>query len=670
MDNAHAVIDVTATQPLIVVCINAHPRAEFLLRRAQQEAMRQGLEWAALHVETEAYYSLPEEQRARITQLLNRAETLGGKAFQVSNTDIAKGILAFAREHPVRQLILGNEKRSNLYEIFTPSLRNQLLRQSPQMEIRFIPLTSLDRDKASPVDDFLSRFRLVNIYYTAAIISAAYLLSVALQFMERQDSMYVQDYNVALIFLFASILTSIWFGAVLGLISALTGFVLLETQFIPLEQQFRMMDYSVLVTLAIFCGTSLLTAYMSGYNREYAEALRRRERITNSLYRISSNVFGSGTAQQIVQQLKHETQELLECQTEYVLCLEGSDKLCDPCRVQFSDRDCNAMQDCWKEQVETGIYTARFPDVAWHFQPMTTRSQRIGVFAISPNPDSHFNRPDLKLIKALADLSALAVERSLLSEMMEESKIVQEREKLRSALLSSVSHDLKTPLASIIGSLSAIRHMAASLNEKSREMLIETALSEAERLNRFISNILDMTRLEKSNIHLHKTPSSVREVIAIVTKRLRFRLDSFDFRQHSVYEDILVPMDANLIGQLLQNLLDNAMKYAPNGSPIIIESTIENSSSEAPYWVLSVTDHGPGIPEDRRADVFDKYTRLKQGDSQVAGTGLGLAICKAIAELHHGTLTIETNRNAESGARFVLRIPGAQPLYSVEAQAV
>jgi two-component system sensor histidine kinase KdpD len=283
---------------------------------------------------------------------------------------------------------------------------------------------------------------------------------------------------------------------------------------------------------------------------------------------------------------------------------------------------------------------------------MLAPSGEIGALGVRPRTRTQLDAWFGRLLTAIADQTAAIIEHIELERSMEATRIREESEKLRSMLLSSVSHDLKTPLASIAGALSIYHKQGKRLTEEKRETLIETALGETERLDNFITNILDMTRLESGKVAFRQDWYDAQNFIHDVMKRLEHRL-----RQHQVIiyphptKEIEVYMDLMMMEQVLQNILDNACKYTPPGTLIEIRCNGEDGKE----FFCRVHDHGAGLPADRLDHIFDKYARLQMKDSQVAGTGLGLAICKAIMEAHGGSVTAANH--PEGGAVFTLRLP-------------
>jgi two-component system sensor histidine kinase KdpD len=256
-----------------------------------------------------------------------------------------------------------------------------------------------------------------------------------------------------------------------------------------------------------------------------------------------------------------------------------------------------------------------------------------------------------RLLEALVDQVAVSIERANLATDFEEARVLAETERLRSALLASVSHDLRTPLVSIIGSATTLAESAGKLSEGDRGQLLQTILEESERLNRFVQNLLDMTRLGYGALQPNKEWSDLREIAGRAARRLRRELGGRRFTQD--FPEALPPIhvDPVLIEQVLVNLLDNAAKYSGKEGAIAVSAAAEPGT-----LVVRVTDNGPGIPPEAREAVFDVFYRVHSTDEQTAGTGLGLSICRGIVEAHGGDIRIEGGPDSR-GTTVEFRLP-------------
>jgi two-component system sensor histidine kinase KdpD len=286
------------------------------------------------------------------------------------------------------------------------------------------------------------------------------------------------------------------------------------------------------------------------------------------------------------------------------------------------------------------------------FLPMRTGRGAIGIIGIDSDKPGPLLTPDQRrLLDALIDQSALAIERVRLVEDLERAKRTAEADRLRSALLTSISHDLKTPLAAVLGAAGTLRDLSSALSDGEKADLLATVVDEAERLNRFIANLLDMTKLESGAVVPKAAPHDVGEIVGSALRRATKIL-----AHHRVELDLaadlpMLDVDAVLFEQVLFNLLDNAAKYSPNDTTIRIQSWRDRDSV-----CLQILDEGAGIPPTELEHIFDKFYRVEKGDQVRAGTGLGLAISRGFVEAMHGTITA-ANRTDRTGAIFAIRLP-------------
>ena len=304
----------------------------------------------------------------------------------------------------------------------------------------------------------------------------------------------------------------------------------------------------------------------------------------------------------------------------------------------------------YKRGQTAGRGTDTWPDVSMRYQPLKTTRGVVGVLGIKPADASHYLSPDQRrTLDAFANQAAMAIERARLVEQAHQAEILQITDKLQSALLNSISHDLRTPLVSITGALSSLEDDTVLLNEATRRSLIETARGEADRLNRLVGNLLDMSRIEGGAVRIHKEECDLQDVIGSALEQLASRLENRPVKLDIPAEFPLIPMDYVLISRVLVNVIDNAIKYSPPGSPIDISAKLANG-----YVEIETADSGVGIPQEDLSRVFDKFYRVQRPDN-VTGTGLGLSISKGIVQAHGGFVAAE-NRS-DGGTIVTLALP-------------
>jgi two-component system sensor histidine kinase KdpD len=297
-----------------------------------------------------------------------------------------------------------------------------------------------------------------------------------------------------------------------------------------------------------------------------------------------------------------------------------------------------------------GRGTDTLPDASMHYQPLKTTRGVIGVLGVKPtSPNSYMSPDQRRTLDAFVNQVALAIEGARLAEQARQTELLEATEKLQTALLNSISHDLRTPLVSITGALSSLDEAGPALDEDVRRSLIETAREEAERLNRLVGNLLDITRLEAEAMHLHREACDVQELIGSSLEQIGMPLKNRLVKVDIPAKIPLVPVDFVLFSRVLVNVIDNALKFSPPEKPIEIKARVSNQTLE-----IAIADRGEGIPLGDLERIFDKFYRVQRPDN-VSGTGLGLSICKGIVEAHGGSIRAE-NRDG-GGAIFTVRLP-------------
>jgi two-component system sensor histidine kinase KdpD len=418
--------------------------------------------------------------------------------------------------------------------------------------------------------------------------------------------------------------------------------------FVPPRLTMAVADTQYLLTLAALLAVGLVISSLTARTREQAVAAERRETQTAELYALSRDLAVAVDLDTITQNvLTHVSQTF--SREVVVLLPDASRHTVEPRALSsgFALNENELAVAAWAFQhgQPAGRGTDTLPAASVRYLPLKTARGTVGVLGVKPpDPDIRLSPDQLHLLEAFASQAALAIERAQLAEQARQAEVLQATEKLQTALLNSISHDLRTPLVSITGALSSLQEDDVELDEAARHSLVENAREEAERLNRLVGNLLDMTRIEAGALKVAREPCDLQDVIGTALESLDDWLHSRPLTVDVPSDLSLVPMDFVLMAQVLVNLLDNALKYSPPGTPIEVRAYVDGAEAH-----IQVADRGVGIPPDDLERVFDKFYRVQQ-PGQVTGTGLGLSICKGIVEAHGGRIWA---RNREGGGTVV-----------------
>jgi two-component system sensor histidine kinase KdpD len=650
---ANAIAGPWAAGERILVCVSEDPRAAGLVRHTKRLADRVHAPWTAISIETRRSLQLTDEERDRLADTLRLAEALGGEAITIPGVErrIADDVIKFAQANNVTQIIVGKSTRSRLFEIVRGSVVHDLVRRAGNITINVIagedlpsgpPLTN-SVQTAARSETFNPRPYLLALVITAAGLAAAELI---------QPWFGIE--NVDLVLLTAVVGVAVRFGLWPSLLATVAASLAYNFFFLPPIYTFTITDPTNVAAFFLFMLIAILVSNVAARVRTQADTAIGRIRMTEQLYAFSRKLAGTATLDDVLWATAYQTALMLKVRVVLLLPEQGllTVKAGYPPEDQLDQADLAAANWAWSNDRVAGRGSDTLPGAKRLFLPMRTGRGSIGVIGIDNDRTGPLLTPDQRrLLDALVDQGALAIERVLLVEDMDRVKRTMESERLRSALLTSISHDLKTPLASVLGAASTMRDLASGLSEQEKHDLLATVIDESERLNRFIANLLDMTKLESGAVVPNLALHDVGEVVGSALRRA-----SKILAQHRIALDFaadlpMLEIDAVLFEQVLFNLLDNAAKYSQAGSAITMRSYREGTQ-----FVLEVADEGEGIPDGEVESVFDKFYRVQKSDHVRPGTGLGLAISRGFIEAMHGRI-FASNRADRSGAVLTIRLP-------------
>ncbi len=650
---AHAIRGPWAAGERILVCISEDPRAAGLVRYAKRLADRLHGPWMALYVEGRRSTQLSEEERDRVADTLRLAEALGGEAVTLpaSDRNIADDVVSYAQANNATQIIIGKATRSRWFEILHGSVVHDLVRRSGNISVHVI---AGDQLAANPIPNRTVRTSpQATAFEARPYVLALVAVAIALGCGELVDYL-VGVENVDLVFLTAVVGVAVRFGLWPSLLASFASALCYNFFFLPPIYTLTIADPHNVAAFALFTLVAIIVSNVGARGRTQTVTAQARVRTVESLHSFSRKLAGAGTLDDVLWAMAYQTALMLKVRVVLLLPANGSIavKAGYPPEDKLDDADLAAANWAWENDHAAGRSSDTLPGAKRLFLPMHTGRGAIGVVGIDSDKPGPLLTPDQRrLLDALMDQGALAIERVLLVEDMDRIERTAETERLRSALLTSISHDLKTPLAAVLGSAATLRDLADKLTDGEKADLLATIIDESERLNRFIANLLDMTKLESGAVAPNLAPYDVSEIVGSTLRRAGKILRHHDIQLELATDVPMVALDAVLFEQVLFNLLDNAAKYAAAGTAVSIRTWRDRESV-----TLQLVDEGEGIPPNDLEHIFDKFYRAQKVDQVRAGTGLGLAISRGFVEAMHGTI-IASNRVDRSGAVFTITLP-------------
>jgi two-component system sensor histidine kinase KdpD len=448
--------------------------------------------------------------------------------------------------------------------------------------------------------------------------------------------------------------SAITYGLWPALATCLVSVLAYNFFFLPPLYTFTIADPDNVAALFFFAVVAMIASNLTSRVRNQAVVARQRAKATEDLYLFSRKLGGAVTLDDLLWATAYQIALMLKVRV--VLLLPEGESLAlragYPPEDTLGEADLAAAKWCWQNNQPAGRGADTLPGAKRLFLPMRTGRGPIGIVGLDNDQPGPLLSPDQRrLFDALCDQAALAIERTNLAEDVDRARLTAETDRLRSALLTSISHDLRTPLASILGSITSLRAYSKTFDDAAKDELMGTVQEEAERLNRFIANLLDMTRLESGAIEPRFGAVDLPEVVSSAVKRAGRILADHRIELRLQPDLPLLRLDFVLFEQVLFNLLDNAAKYSPAGSAIQLQAERSGERVE-----LRLLDEGDGIPPEDLELIFDKFYRVHAGDQRRAGTGLGLAICRGFVEAMGGTVAA-ANRSDRKGAVFTIRLP-------------
>ena len=649
---AHAIGGPWSASERILVCISEQPSSAELVRRARRIAEALKAEWTALYIESPRHMTLSEADKDRIADTLRLAQRLGGQTASLPGRDIAEAILQYARRNNVTQIIIAKSERSVWFELLHGSVVRDMIRNSGAISVtavsprgETIPVKSV---RTAPRPEAISwRGYLLSAFAVACTVCVAWVLNaVSAQALG----------SLGMVFLVPVLISAVFFGRRTAFITSLLSVMSYNFFFLPPLYTFTIADPNNWLSFGVLLFVAIIAGNLAARVRAQADLAAARATAMTELYSFTGKLAGIAHLDDILWAASFQIASMLK--TNVVILLPNPATKSPEVRAGFPPDDELDSQDlaaaawCWSHAQPAGRHAETLPGAKRLFLPMRTGDGIVAVAGLQRQDERSLFTPDeRRLLDALLDQTALAIERSTLVERAGEAQVLAEADKLRIAMLTSLSHDLRTPLASILGAATTLIASRTLYDGKQIDEFLATIREEAERLDRFVGNLLDMSRLEAGVLGAKPESVDVADLVETATKRLTRRLSGYRLELDLPPDLPQVLVDSLLLEQAIFNVLDNGVKYAPTGTTVRIQAR------RAPTQVvLTVQDEGPGIPTDALPHIFDKFYRAKAADRRVAGTGLGLAVARGFVEAFGGHLDA-ANRADRSGAVMTITLP-------------
>lgn len=648
----HAVQGPWPTRDRLLVCVGGSAVSKSLVRAAARLAGLRGVQWIAVHVINSRASTLPDAAKDRIAETLRMAEQLGGEAVTIPGENVAQEILRYARSRNATQIVIARPRGPRLRHLIGRSVARSLMFSAHDIEVSIVPW---EDDRAPVAVEAAPGFSFGSWSdFAWALLAAACAtgLGVALQGL-------VGVPNLAMIYLLAVLFIALRLGAAAAMVSAVSS--VLAFNFFFTEPRFTlvMRHHQDIITLVLLLVGAVFAGRLGAQIKGQMEALRKTARRTTNLNEFSRKVAGAMGREEVLTAVVEHVQATMQCDCAVIVQPPSPRVLAAARRglgadYQFPASAQAAAQWSWEHAQPSGFSTNTLPSSDWLFAPLRVSKRVVGLLALHMRERRRpFSAGQKRLLDAIADQAAVALERVLLVSAVEDKRLASETEQLRAALLASVSHDLRTPLVSILGAASSLRSQGDKLAPEARVELLETIEDEAGRLNRFVQNLLDMTRLGHGKLQLNRDWCDVRDLLMQARKHLSRELARVNVEIDSDPVPGLIHVDPMLIEQVFINVLDNAAKYSPRGGSVRVAIHRQPDA-----LVVEIEDEGPGIPIEDRERIFDQFYRVQSKDHIKPGTGLGLSICRGLLEAHGGSIRALSRL---SGAGTLIRITLPQP---------
>mgnify|MGYP006363595953 FL=1 len=643
--------DAPTVRGRLLVGVDGDAQAERLVRHASRVAQRRHLPWSLVHVDNGGVRD--EQSRLRLQSAQQLAERLGGEVVLLRAGEVAKTLIQHATERRASLVLVGQSRQRLRRRLFGGGLAARLLRHARGLEINVI---DGDHEQHQP----RQRSMQSPVWFDYALALVATVLASALSWAV---SSVLPLPNISLVFLAAVLLVAVRSSLGPALACAALSFLTYDFLFIPPNFSFSIQREEDVLTLLFFLLMAALTGNLAARQRRQLQALRDTQEETTELLDLSRKLTAATDRQAVINAASHH----LEGWSDLQLCLLNRDgqsgwKVETGGPLEFTEAERAAADWAWQHDQPAGAGTGTLPFGRWWWWPLSVEDGPLALLGVCAKEGQTLSGQRRRLLTALSQPLAQALARAQLADDLEAARLHGETEQLRSALLASVSHDLRTPLTSMRGSIDSLLALGEAIPLEDRRELLEGTRDEAERLDRYIQNLLDMTRLGHGALKLARDWVSPADIVGSALNRLRAVLAPLEVSTDVPAQLPLLYVHAALIEQALINVMENAARFSPSHGRLQLKAGADDSEV-----FFSVSDEGPGIPEEERAKIFDMFYTAARGDRGGQGTGLGLAICQGMVGAHGGRISVADGIEGH-GTCITLHLPlQEQPGFESEA---
>ncbi len=634
----------------ILVCIGPNPRSIRLIRAARRMAAGLRAEWIAVHVEAPSHIRPSQGDLRLLAEHMRLAESLGAQTATLTGRKASEEILNYARQRNISKIIVGKPTHPRWKDKLLGSLLDEIIRGSGDIEIYVITGDAAEAPAKPAPRARLRKIKRNEWYWSLGTVASSTALGSIM-------SPYVDRTDIAMMYLLGIVITSMRTGRWPALAATLLSVAAFDFFFIPPFYTFAVDDIRYLVTFGVMFVVANVITSMTLQIREQAEASRKRERSTAALYALSRKLARERKKNQIFDIATKHIGELFHSQIVILLQDKQGELTVVETRTgafAVDRKELGVAQWVFDNRHSAGLGTDTLPGARALYLPMVASSGVIGVVGVLPeDAQSRFDPEDIHFLESFVNQTAMAMERVLLAKEAHDERLKAQAQDVRNTFLSSVSHDLRSPLAVVTGAASTLLEKDASLDRTARLELLRTIHEETDRLERIIRNVLNLTRLESGAIAIHKEWQPLEEITGAVLNSLSDRLRERALELNIPPDLPLIPFDTLLMEQVLSNLMENAIRHTPAGTPIELTVILQKSAV-----MIEIADRGPGLPAGEEEAIFSKFTR---GTNTRMGAGIGLAICRAIVEAHGGRIWAENRPGGGAAFRFTLPVEGTPP---------